>query len=90
MMSFKLDKCNILRFSIGRLPRPSSLTNSLVTILKQFPVDKYLGVNLSGDMKWNTHIDKVVAKANGKLGFVRRNLQLATLLATSKSRPIKA
>ena len=25
-------------------------------------------------MKWNTHVDKIVSKANSMIGFLRRNL----------------
>ena len=39
---------------------------------------KYLGVTLSSDLKWNTHITEVAAKANQTLGFVRRNLKISS------------
>ena len=35
---------------------------------------KYLGIWFSRDLKWNRHIDEITAKANGTLGFLRRNL----------------
>ena len=35
---------------------------------------KYLGIWFSKDLKWNRHIDEITAKANGTLGFLRRNL----------------
>ena len=35
----------------------------------------YLGVELSADMKWNTHVKKVTAKGNTMLGILRRNLK---------------
>ncbi|XP_072030452.1 uncharacterized protein [Amphiura filiformis] len=34
----------------------------------------YLGVEISQDLKWDTHISKVTASANKTLGFIRRNL----------------
>ena len=34
----------------------------------------YLGVELSHDLKWTNHINRITAKANSVLGFVRRNL----------------
>ena len=76
MMSFKPDKCNILRFSRKTTKIEFSYKLS-GHYLQAVSSHKYLGVSLSGDMKWNTHIDKVVAKANGMLGFVRRNLSNA-------------
>ena len=35
---------------------------------------KYLGVTITSDLRWNTHVSNVCAKANRTLGFLRRNL----------------
>ena len=35
----------------------------------------YLGVELSSDLKWNTHVRKTASKANQTLGVLRRNLK---------------
>ena len=35
---------------------------------------KYLGVTISKDLKWNTHISNVCTKAIRTLAFLRRNL----------------
>ena len=35
---------------------------------------KYLGVTITSDLKWNTHVSNVCTKANRTLGFLRRHL----------------
>ena len=45
-------------------------------ILKEVSSAKYLGVTISDDMSWNRHIDSTTAKANSKLGFLKRNLKI--------------
>ena len=34
----------------------------------------YLGVMLFTNLRWNSHVENIVVKANKSLGFVRRNL----------------
>ena len=35
----------------------------------------YLGVDLTSDLKWNTHVRKTASKANQTFGVLRRNLK---------------
>ena len=44
-------------------------------ILQQVPENPYLGVTLSEDLKWSSHISKISKKANCTLGFLKRNLK---------------
>ena len=39
---------------------------------------KYLGVNISHDLSWHTHVNATAAKASKTLGFLRRNLSECT------------
>ena len=49
-------------------------------MIESYPVvnHPYLGVMLSIDRKWNSHVNNIVAKANRSLSFVRRNLYPCT------------
>ena len=73
LMTFKPDKCNTIRFSRSRSKTEFTYRLSGHT-LQPTHQQKYLGVTLSADMKWNTHVDKIVSKANSMIGFLRRNL----------------
>ena len=44
------------------------------TILENMDSIKYLGVTITHDLRWNTHISNICTKANRTLGFLRRNL----------------
>ena len=45
-------------------------------ILQAESHSKYLGVDLTAGLSWNTHIDRVVKKGNSMLGFLQRNLRI--------------
>ena len=44
------------------------------TVLENVNNIKYLGVIITNDLKWNTHISNNCTKANRTLGFLRRTL----------------
>ena len=71
-MEFNPSKCQVLH--IGRARQ---LIHSQYTlhgeILESVDSARYLGVSISKDLTWNTHINKIVTKANQTLGFVKRN-----------------
>ena len=48
----------------------NKLNNSL---LKHVSLVKDLGVTISSDLTWDTHINSILAKANRMLAFLRRN-----------------
>ena len=45
------------------------------TILQQVDSSPYLGVTISSDLSWSTHITKITKRANFTVGFLRRNLK---------------
>ena len=42
--------------------------------LKRVDHAKYLGVNITSDVRWDKHVDIIFNKANSALGFIRRNV----------------
>ena len=44
------------------------------TILQLVTSNPYLGITLSEDLQWSTHIQNITKKVNSALGFLRRNL----------------
>jgi len=72
-MRFNASKCQIMRIHRGNTPlnRFYSINN---TILSQVDKAKYLGVTITEDLNWSTHVNNVVTKATKTLGFIRRNL----------------
>ena len=57
------------------------------TVLENVESIKYLGVTITCDLKWNSHIRNVCSKANRTLGFLRRNL--FSCFQNVKEEPIK-
>jgi hypothetical protein len=43
-------------------------------VLESVDKAKYLGVTISEDLKWESHINNICGKANKTRGFLRRNL----------------
>ena len=73
-MVFNPSKCFLMTISRGstHLPHFYELCG---VVLKCVENEKYLGVTLSHDLTWGSHIAKITTKANQKLGFIKRNLR---------------
>ena len=70
-MKFNAKKCYILS-----VRQKSTFFYELdQTILQQVNSNPYLGVTLSDDLTWETHINNICKKANSTLGFLKRNLR---------------
>ena len=76
-MEFHPDKCQTL--SITRRKKPTLHKYTLHgKTLENVTSAKYLGVTITSDLKWDTHISKTVSKANSTLGFLKRNLKVSS------------
>ncbi|CAH1259103.1 VWDE [Branchiostoma lanceolatum] len=73
LMSFNPSKCHILHITRKKHPilTQYSLSGEALTGVKSHP---YLGVQLSDDLRWDTHINYATSKTGRVLGVIRRNL----------------
>ena len=69
------DKCQVIHITRSKNPIPTQYTlhNCL---LESVSSAKHLGVNISSDLSWETHINRISKKANNTLGFLRRNIKI--------------
>ena len=73
-MRFQPVKCNIMQLTRKRIKKINAAYFLEGTVLENVNNIKYLGVTISKDLKWNTHVSNVCTKANKTRGFLRRNL----------------
>ena len=71
-MRFNAKKCYILRIRDKMKYLFYKLDNC---ILQQVADNPYLGLQISNDLKWHTHICNISKKAATTLGFLQRNLR---------------
>ena len=73
-MRFYETKCYLMTMHRQRVP--STFNYSLNNhFLKKVEDNPYLGVQISENLKWSTHVNKVCNRASSILGFIRRNLR---------------
>ena len=53
----------------------SYIHNTQLSVVNQC---KYLGILIQSDLKWNSHVNYVTAKANQTLAMLKRNIKLAS------------
>ena len=70
-MRFNAKKCYILCIQ----QKSSHFYQLDNEILQQVDSNPYLGLTISEDLQWKTHITNITKKANSTLGFLRRNLK---------------
>ena len=72
-MRFQPVKCNMMQLTNKRSSKIQANYTLEGTVLENVESIKYLGVTITNDLKWNTHISNVCTKANRTLRFLRRN-----------------
>ena len=65
---------NFIFIARKRIKKINAVYSSEGRLLERVDNIKYLGVTISKDLKWNTHVSNVCTKANRTHGFLRRNL----------------
>ena len=72
-MSFNVKKCFIMRITHVRNPKIFDYKLG-ECILEETNSHPYLGVNITNNLSWSTHISNINSSANRSLGFIKRNL----------------
>ena len=72
-MRFQPVKCNIIYNIRKRIKKIHASYTLEGTDLENVESIKYLGVTITSDSRWNTHVSNVCTKANRTLGFLTRN-----------------
>ncbi|MCG7869528.1 MAG: reverse transcriptase family protein, partial [Candidatus Thiodiazotropha taylori] len=73
-MEFNPSKCQVVRVTTSRSPI-NTLYHLHGQVLEVVTSARYLGVDISRGLSWNSHIDRITANANRTLGFLRRNIK---------------
>ena len=73
-MRFQPVKCNMMQLTRKHLNKIQASYTLEGAALENVDNIKYLGVTITNDLKWNTHISNICTKANRTLGFLRRTL----------------
>ena len=68
-MRFQPVKCNMMQVTNKRTSKIQASYKLEGTVLENVESIKYLGVTITKDLKWNTHISNMCTKANRTLGF---------------------
>ena len=78
-MEFHPDKCEVLR--ISKKWKSNTIHSNYELrghILKVVSKAKYLGVTISGNLRWNSHINNIANKANSTLAVLKRNVRVSS------------
>ena len=69
-LPFNITKCKIIHFGTNNPNFPYSMQNTQVLSDTN---EKDLGINFDNKLKFSSHVHLIVAKANSRVGIIRRN-----------------
>ena len=75
-MQFNPSECQVVQVTGSKSKKPINSEYILHgQVLETVTCARYLGVDVSSTLSWNSHIDRVVNNANRTLGYIRRNIK---------------
>lgn len=77
-MKFNPEKCQVIRICTNKRFQQSTTYTLHEHVLEAVDSAKYLGVTISEDLQWKTHVDNITAKASRTVGFILCNLYNCT------------
>ena len=73
-MQFNPSKCQVVQVTGSKSPYKSEYILH-GQVLEIVTCARYLGVDISSNISWSSHIGRVVRNANLSLGYIRRNIK---------------
>ena len=73
-MEFKPSKCQVVQVACYKKPIIAAHRLHGV-IMEAVTCATYLGVDISSNLSWGSHIDRITGTANKTLGFIKRNIR---------------
>ena len=73
-MEFNPGKCQVIHVSTSRSPVNTQYVLH-GQVLETVSSARYLGVDISNDLNWKTHINRITSNANKSLGFLKKNIK---------------
>ena len=76
-MEFHPAKCNVIHITRSQnvIHYNYQIYNTTLEVVNSV---KYLGIEITGDLRWNKHITNTRNKATGALHFLQRNLRISS------------
>ena len=75
-MEFNPSMCQVVRVTSSRNPLQTEYILH-GQVLEAVTSARYLGVDISSNLSWNTHVDRITANANRSLGFIKKISKLS-------------